>query len=79
MCSFVGCLGGVPYDTEERTPLLDNPPTPLPHMNTPGDKSFGSFFGCHFIAGGTLDATHHTEEVRLKTASNSKLITLPGG
>ena len=57
-------------------------PPPLanthPYMSTSRNILFGSCFDHHFITGGTLNTTPHTE-VRLKTASSSKLITPPRG
>lgn len=46
-------------------------------MSTPVGIFVVLFFDHHFITGGTLNATHPSE-VRLKAASNSKVIT-PGG
>ena len=47
-------------------------------MSTPGDIFFASFFDRLLITGGALYTTRPTEE-RLKTVTNSIIITPPGG
>ena len=58
----------VPYNTDDSTPPLNNT---LRYKRTPGGIFFAIFFDRHFITGGTLNTTPHSD-VRLKIYQTPK-------
>ena len=64
--------------TRKKAPPLRYLDTTPAHMNTPGDTLFGPIFDCHYTTRRYVEY-HIPTEVRPKAASNSKIITPPGG